>query len=70
MIGEGETYNSYAIAAYWAEIGWPVIETLVCDDAPQYNKLTHWLMLCWVYDGRPYKKLRPVVPFHRELLII
>jgi len=30
-----------------------VIETLVCDDAPQYNKLTRWLMLCWVHEGHP-----------------
>ncbi len=63
-----EILDAAAIAAYWAETDWPVIETLVCDDAPQYNKLTRWLALCWVHDGRPYKKLHPVVPLHRELL--
>jgi len=63
-----EIVDAAAIAAYWAETDWPVIETLLCDDAPQYNKLTRWLALCWVHDGRPYKKLTPVVPFHRELL--
>jgi len=63
-----EIMDAAAIAAYWAETDWPVIETLVCDDAPQYNKLTRWLMLCWVHEGRPYKKLHPVVPLHRELL--
>jgi hypothetical protein len=63
-----EIIDAAAIAAYWAETDWPVIETLVCDDAPQYNKLTRWLMLCWVHEGRPYKKLTPVVPLHRELL--
>jgi hypothetical protein len=63
-----EIVDAAAIAAYWAETDWPVIETLVCDDAPQYNKLTRWLALCWVHEGRPYKKLTPVVPFHRELL--
>ena len=63
-----EIIDAAAIAAYWAETDWPVIETLVCDDAPQYNKLTRWLALCWVHEGRPYKKLTPVVPLHRELL--
>jgi hypothetical protein len=63
-----EILDAAAIAAYWAETDWPVIETLLCDDAPQYNKLTRWLALCWVHEGRPYKKLTPVVPFHRELL--
>ena len=47
-----------------------MIENLVCDDAAQYNKLTRRMMLCWVAtrEGRPYKKLRPVVPLHRQLL--
>ena len=63
-----EIVDAAAIAAYWAETDWPVIETLLCDDAPQYNKLTRWLALCWVHEGRPYKKLTPVVLFHRELL--
>jgi hypothetical protein len=63
-----EITDAAAIAAYRVETGWPVIETLVCDDAPNYNKLTRWMMLCWVHEGRPYKKLNPVVPFHRQLL--
>jgi len=63
-----EIVDAAAIAAYWAETDWPVIETLLCDDAPQYNKLTRSLALCWVHEGRPYKKLTPVVPLHRELL--
>lgn len=63
-----EIVDAAAIAAYWAETDWPVIETLLCDDAPQYNKLTRSLALCWVHEGRPYKKLTPVVPLHRERL--
>ena len=62
-----EIVDAAAIAAYWAETDWPVIETLLCN-APQYNKLTRWLALCWVHEGRPYQKLTPVVPLHRELL--
>lgn len=62
-----EIIDAAAIAAYWAETDWPVIEILVCDDAPNYNKLTRRMMLCWVHEGRPYKKLHPVVPLHRQL---
>jgi hypothetical protein len=63
-----EITDAAAIAAYRAETDWPVIENLVCDDAPHYNKLTRRMMLCWVHEGRPYKKLLPVVPLHRQLL--
>jgi hypothetical protein len=63
-----EITDAAAIAAYWAECEWPVIDILLCDDAPQFNKLTRWMMLCWVHEGRPYKKLHPVVSLHRELL--
>ncbi len=60
--------DAAAIAAYHAETAWPVIQALVCDDAPQFNWLTEAMMLCWVHEGRPYKKLMPVVPLHREAL--
>jgi len=63
-----EITDAAAIAAYWAETDWPVIKNLVCDDAPHYNKLTRRMMLCWVHEGRPYKKLNPIVPLHRKLL--
>ena len=26
------------------------------------------MMLCWIHEGRPYKKLMPVVAQHREIL--
>jgi len=60
--------DAAAIASYHKETDWPVIQTLVCDDAPQFNWLTYSMMLCWVHDGRPYKKLMPVVPLHRKML--
>jgi regulator of replication initiation timing len=63
-----EVLDAAAIAAYWSQTDWPVIKILVCDDAPNYNKLTRSMMLCWVHEGRPYKKLQPVVPLHRSLL--
>ena len=56
-----------AIAAYHADPLWPVIDTLVCDDAPQFDWLTAEMMGCWVHAGRPYKKLTPYVPAHQVL---
>jgi len=60
--------DAAAVAAYHAESGVAVIQTLICDDAPQFNWLTISMMLCWVHEGRAYKKLMPVVAHHRELL--
>jgi len=60
--------DAAAVAAYHAETDFPVIQALICDDAPQFNWLTRAMMLCWVHAGRPFKKLTPVVPLHRKLL--
>ena len=57
-----------AIAAYHQETAIPVVKVLVCDDAPQFKLLTEELLLCWVHEGRHYKRLRPVVPYHAERL--
>ena len=57
-----------AVAAYHAQRDYPVVQALVCDDAPQFNWLGEEKMLCWVHEGRHYKKLTPVVGLHRELL--
>jgi hypothetical protein len=58
-----------AVAAYHAEAGMPIVRLLVCDDAPQFNWLTEEMGLCWIHEGRHYKKqLAPVVPHHQVLL--
>jgi regulator of replication initiation timing len=57
-----------AVAAYHAEKGVPLVDTLVCDDASVFHWLTRARMLCWVHDGRLYKKLEPVIALHREQL--
>ena len=57
-----------AIACYQQSIDWPVVQTLVCDDAPQFKSLTSSLSLCWVHEGRHYKKLNPLVAYHQQLL--
>jgi len=53
-----------AIASYHQEEDYPVIPILLCDDAPQFKLLTEYLALCWVHEGRHYKKLSPVVPYN------
>ena len=60
--------DAAAVAAYHAETDLPVLRVLICDDAPQFNWLTAEMMLCWIHEGRPYKKLLPVVPLHRQAL--
>ena len=57
-----------AIAYYQQQTEFPVIDTLLADDAPQFKLLTRHLGLCWVHDGRHYKKLSPVVPAHQSAL--
>ena len=57
-----------AIAFYHQQSNWPVVRTLVCDDAPQFKLLTEELALCWVHEGRHYKKLNPLVACHQKLL--
>jgi hypothetical protein len=60
--------DALAIAAYRSQRAWPVIELLICDDAPQCNRLTVALALCWIQEYRHYKKLLPRIPYHRKLL--
>jgi hypothetical protein len=57
-----------AIAAYHQGSDYPIVPVLVWDDAPQFKALTHEVALCWVHDGRFYKKLRPVVPYYAQQL--
>ena len=60
--------SAAAVAAYHADEGIPLVRLLVCDDAPQFNWLTEELALCWVHEGRHYKKLMPVFVHHLQLL--
>jgi hypothetical protein len=60
--------DATAIAAYHAQTGFPVVELLICDDAPQFKLVTDELSLCWIHEGRHYKKLIPHVAYHRQLL--
>lgn len=55
-------------SAYRAQETISVIDTLVCDDAPQFGGVTSQIQLCWVHEGRHYKKLCPWLPEHRKVL--
>ena len=41
---------------------------LLTDDARQYLGIAIWHALCWIHEIRLYKKLNPVIDFHRFLL--
>jgi hypothetical protein len=60
--------DAAAIGAYHAQTAVPRVDTLVCDDAPTFKGLSDDLALCWVHEGRHYKKLTPVIPAHRAVL--
>jgi hypothetical protein len=60
--------SAAAVAAYHAATDAPIVRLLVCDDAPQFNWLAEQLALCWVHEGRHYKKLIPAFVNHLKLL--
>lgn len=59
-----------AITAYHAgaESDLPIVRTLVCDDAGSFHRITEEVALCWIHDGRLYKKLEPRLAYNRQLL--
>ena len=62
--------ESAALAAYYSQQTptHPVIPILLSDDAPQFRDITPYHALCWVHEGRLYKKLMPFLPYHQLLL--
>lgn len=57
-----------ALTAYNTQTTIPIITKLLSDDAPQFQYVTLHQMLCWVHEGRHYKKLIPYVEYHQQLL--
>lgn len=57
-----------ALTAYYGQTRVPIIPILLSDDAGQFRYLTRWHSLCWVHEGRHYKKLLPCLPYHQQLL--
>jgi len=60
--------DAAAIGAYRVQQDVPVVEILVCDDAPQFKGVTAEVALCWVHAGRHFKKLTPLFAHHRALV--
>jgi hypothetical protein len=60
--------EALAIGTYRTQTAYPVVELLLCDDAPQFNWLTVQLALCWVHEYRHYKKLTPRFLTHCHIL--
>lgn len=58
--------EALAVSAYHAQSEVPVVQLLVCDDAPQFQWVTDEVALCWVHAGRHYKKLTPCVALHQQ----
>jgi hypothetical protein len=57
-----------AIAEYHAQDSLPIVRALLSDDAPQYGGIVDERGLCWIHDGRLYKKLTPVIPVFQDLV--
>ena len=65
---QDQVREALALAAYLADPDWPVVRTLVCDDAPQFRAITEELALCWIHEGRHFRKLTPYLPQHQAAL--
>jgi transposase IS66 family protein len=59
--------DAAALAAYHAQTEVPPVRLLVCDEAGQFNWVSSEVALCWVHEGRHYKKLEPTWKAHRTL---
>lgn len=73
LAGLGKTQTRWildalSIAAYRGDPDWPVLKTLICDDAPQWTLITDLLSLCWVHEGRHFKKMTPFFTHHKLIL--
>lgn len=61
--------ESFALSYYYSQEDFPIMDSLISDDAPEYRKLASVLHgLCWIHDARYYKKLVPRIDRHRDIL--
>ncbi len=60
--------EAFAFAYYHYQDEYPIVELLISDDASEYNNIAIiFHALCWIHDGRFYKKLMPVIEGHRKI---
>jgi len=55
-----------AIAEYHDQDAIPVIRSVLTDDARQFRWLVEEHALCWIHEGRHFKKLTPVLRVFQE----
>ena len=58
--------ESLSLGYYQEQMDFPVVKSLLSDDAPEYVKIaveSH--ALCWIHDARHYNKLTPQIELHR-----
>lgn len=65
---QARVLEAAALTAYYHQSDIPIIPILVSDDAPQFSQVTEEQGLCWVHEGRHYKKLTPFLAYHQALL--
>jgi hypothetical protein len=60
--------ESLALGYYHEQADFPVVKSLLSDDAPEYLKIALSLhALCWIHDARYYNKLTPKIELHRSI---
>lgn len=65
---QARVFEAAALTAYYNQSLMPIVPLLLSDDAPQFRSITGQQALCWVHEGRHYKKLSPFLDYHRQLL--
>lgn len=65
---QARVLEAAALTAYHQQTDVPIVPNLLTDDAPQFRFITRDHSLCWVHEGRHYKKLMPFVQYHQQLL--
>ena len=66
---QARVMEAAALTAYYEQTDVPIVPNLLTDDAPQFRFITRDHSLCWVHEGRHYKKLMPFVEYHQQLLV-
>jgi hypothetical protein len=65
---QARVLEAAALTAYHQQTDIPIVPNLLTDDAPQFRFITRDHSLCWVHEGRHYKKLIPFIEHHQQLL--
>jgi hypothetical protein len=63
---QARVYEAAALSAYDQQTTVPVVPILMSDEARQYEAVTPEQALCWVHEGRHYKKLSPYLAHHQK----